>query len=120
MKIITSLLLLQAIVASSSAFDHSAFDSVLKAQVNDAGQVNYSALKKAHGPVDAYLQQTRVVSQSEFSGWSESERLAFLINVYNAETLQLIIDNYPVTSIKKVGGLLSSPSPLSWACFREL
>jgi hypothetical protein len=40
MKIITSLLLLQAIVASRSTFDHSAFDSVLKAQDNNPGQMN--------------------------------------------------------------------------------
>ena len=109
MKIITSLLLLQAVVASSPAFDHSALDSILKTHVNDSGQVNYAALKKDRGPLDAYLQKTGAVSQSEFSQWSQSEKLAFLINVYNAETLQLIIDNYPVASIKKIGGLLSSP-----------
>jgi len=35
--------------------------------------------------------------------------MAFLINAYNAFTLKLIIDNYPVKSIKDIGGLFSSP-----------
>ena len=39
----------------------------------------------------------------------ESERLAFLINLYNASTLELIIDHYPVKSIKDIGGFFKGP-----------
>ncbi len=49
------------------------------------------------------------VSREDFDGWPEPERLAFLINLYNAATLQLIVDNYPVSSIKSLGGLARSP-----------
>lgn len=106
---LSATLLLQAILSTGAAFDHSAFDSVLKQHVDRAGQVDYAGLKANRSSLDDYLAKTGAVDQSQFSGWSESEQLAFLINVYNAETLQLIIDHYPVASIKKIGGLLSSP-----------
>ena len=40
------------------------------------------------------------VSKSNFDSFNEQEQMAFLINAYNAFTLKLIIDNYPVKSIK--------------------
>lgn len=96
---------------SAKAFDHSHSDlnAVLKTYVNSAGMVNYKSLKANRGGLDAYLKSTAAVSESDFNGWSESKRLAFLMNVYNAETLQLIIDNYPVKSIKKIGSILGTP-----------
>lgn len=86
------------------AFDHShsALDHVLKAHVRDAA-VDYVALKAAPGPLDACLDQLAAVSEAEFNGWTEAERLAFLINLYNAATLKLIAENYPVKSIKSIG-----------------
>ncbi|MEW6146240.1 MAG: DUF547 domain-containing protein [Thermodesulfobacteriota bacterium] len=43
------------------------------------------------------------MTRREFEGWTRDEQLAFLINVYNAETLDLVIQNYPVKSIKEIG-----------------
>lgn len=97
--------------ASARAFDqnHAKLDKVLHTYVNDQGMVDYDSLRKNRGDLDDYLKATAAVSESEFNGWSESKRLAFLINVYNAETLQLIIDHYPVKSIKKIGSLFGTP-----------
>ncbi|MCF6313434.1 MAG: DUF547 domain-containing protein [Verrucomicrobiales bacterium] len=107
----TSLTLFCVILALFSpitgwAFDHShaQFEGVLKKYVDDKGMVNYAALKKNRADLDAYLKTTGAISESEFKAWTHDQRLAFLINVYNAETLQLIIDHYPVKSIKKIGG----------------
>ena len=33
--------------------------------------------------------------------------MAFLLNVYNAATLKLMADHYPVTSVKMIGGVRS-------------
>ncbi|MEM7697029.1 MAG: DUF547 domain-containing protein [Verrucomicrobiota bacterium] len=90
-------------------FDHSAYDAVLKKYVDSEGLVDYAGLAKDRTALDAYLVRTGAVPEATFKSWSEAEQLAFLFNVYNAETLQFIIDNYPVESIKKLGGLLSSP-----------
>ena len=35
--------------------------------------------------------------------------IAFLINSYNAFTVKLILNHYPVESIKKIGGFFSGP-----------
>lgn len=47
------------------------------------------------------------MSREEFDAWTAEQRLAFLINAYNAFTAKLIVDNYPVDSIKDLGPLLS-------------
>ena len=100
---------LTAIVATASAFDHSAYNVVLTTYVDARGMVDYSGLKKNRSGLDSYLQGTGAVSKAQFDSWSDAEQIAFLTNIYNAETLQYIIDNYPLDSIKDLGGLLSSP-----------
>ncbi len=104
---------LLAIFTSSTvwAFDHThaGLNEVLKTYVNSEGMVNYGALKVNRYALDGYLEKTGAISETAFKGWTRDQRLAFLINVYNAETLQLIIDNYPVKSIKKIGSLFGQP-----------
>ncbi len=97
--------------SSARAFDHThaEFNEVLGKFVNTKGMVDYPGLKAYRSKLDHYLKETGAISESEFNGWTRDQRLAFLINVYNAETLQLIIDNYPVKSIKKIGSLFGQP-----------
>ncbi len=87
---------------------HSVFGPVLKAYVKDA-RVNYSALKSQPQELDRYLAQVAAVSEPEFKRWNEKQQIAFLINAYNAYTLRLIVDHYPVKSIKDIGGVFSGP-----------
>ncbi len=86
------------------AFDqtHAGLDRVLKPHVRE-GAVNYAALKAAPGELKAYLAELAAVTEPAFKGWSEQDQLAYLINLYNAATLQLIIENYPVKSIRSIG-----------------
>ena len=72
-------------------------------------KVNYAAAKAKPGDLEPYLKSLSAVSRDEFRGWSENQRLAFLLNAYNAFTVKLITDNYPVKSIKDLGGTFSSP-----------
>lgn len=76
--------------------------AVLNSRVRD-GRVNYAALKRDPARLDAWLALAAGVSESEFKGRPRNERLAFLINLYNAATLRLILDHYPVSSIRKIG-----------------
>ncbi len=66
------------------------------------GRIDYRGLKANPDPLAAYLKQTGRVSETEFNAWGEKQQLAFLINLYNASTLQLIVDHYPVKSIKRI------------------
>ncbi|MEE8348693.1 MAG: DUF547 domain-containing protein [Acidobacteriota bacterium] len=71
--------------------------------------VDYQGISEHRTGLDQYLKDVEGVSLKEYTGWSPSERLAFLINAYNAFTVKLIVDNYPVDSIKDLGGWISTP-----------
>ena len=87
---------------------HGAYDKVLKTFVAE-GRVDYAGLMKNRTPLDQYLDRMALVSENEFSTWPQKGRLAYLVNLYNAATLQLIIDHYPVKSIKDIGGFFKGP-----------
>lgn len=101
-------------VSSVSAFDHSHRDwsAFLKKQVTVKGQastVNYKVIKSDPKDLIAYINSLESVTLDIFNSFSENEKLAFLINAYNAFTIKLIVDNYPVKSIKDIGSILTSP-----------
>jgi len=81
---------------------------LLKRYVAD-DRVDYKGLKVDIHALDRYLDSTDGVSEAVFNAWAASERLAFLINLYNAATLKLILDHYPITSIKKIGNFFKGP-----------
>ena len=85
--------------ADSPEVDHSILDALLRRHVDVDGWVDYAALKRESASLDAYL---RVVEQVDFDQLGRDEKLAQLINAYNAFTLRLILDHYPVSSIKDI------------------
>lgn len=99
------------------AFDqtHGAWDALLKrhvvgAQGGAASRVNYAGFRAEQAALQAYLDELSSVTQAEYLGWKREQRLAFLVNAYNAFTVKLILTRYPdLTSIKDLGTLLSSP-----------
>ena len=106
-----SLLLVGAAdMASALEFDHThaRFDRVLQTHVAE-GRVDYKALKAAPGELDAYLDGLAAVPGAQFKSWTEPRQIAFLANLYNAATLKLIVDHYPVKSIKDIGSLFKGP-----------
>jgi hypothetical protein len=98
------------VVAHARPFDqsHGLLDKTLKTFVQDA-LVDYGALRASRADLDRYLDEVAAVPEGEFSTWPERQRLAFLINAYNAFTLELVLDHYPVKSIKEIGGWLKDP-----------
>ncbi len=109
MKVILTVLVCSiAFAAAAETFDHAPYTAILASHVNE-GRVTYARLKANRESLDEYLNQTGAVERAVFDAWPEDEQLAFLINLYNAATLKLIIDNYPVSSIKSLGGLARSP-----------
>ncbi len=94
-------------VLSSSiyAFDqsHKLFSEVLASFVKD-GKVNYKGLKNDPGKLQEYINQVSSVSEKTLNSWSKNQKLAYWINAYNAFTLKIIIDYYPIKSIKKIKG----------------
>lgn len=80
-------------------FDHSTFDAVLREQVDAQGRVDYAALARRPEQLDAYIAS---LDTAPLDKLGRDERLALLINAYNAFTLRLILDHYPVKSIMAI------------------
>ncbi len=85
------------------------YAQLLNSYVNEQGLVDYKSLKQNRASLDDYIKSLASVTKAEFTQWDTNAQLAYLINLYNAETLQLIVDNYPVKSIKDIGTIFSSP-----------
>ncbi len=82
--------------------DHSDWTKLLQKHVNDKGFVDYKGFQKDRSKLDAYL---KMLSEKDpNNNWSVQELLAFYINLYNASTVQLILDNYPTKSIQDIDG----------------
>ncbi len=87
--------------ARATEFSHAKFDTLLKRHVAD-GKVNYKALKQDK-LLDEYLSDLSRANPNALG--SRDEKIAFWINAYNAYTLKLIVDNYPLKSIKDLSFL---------------
>lgn len=81
---------------------HDAWDKLLQQYVTTDGKVNYDGLKKDKAKLEAYLKTLETNAPQD--SWSRGEKMAFWINAYNANTVKLIVDNYPVASITKLDG----------------
>ena len=93
-------------VAAIKAFSYSNYENVLAKYVNNQGLVDYEALQANRGELDAFNTAFAAVTPETYASWSEPEQLAFLINAYNAFTLQSIIDQNPLKkSIKDIPGV---------------
>ena len=102
---------------AQAAFDHShaKFDALLKQHVTwisdgGASQVDYAAIKRDPSLLKGYLDEIAAVSNEEYGDFTKPQQLAFLINVYNAYTIDFVLTEYPnIDSIKELGSLFSSP-----------
>ena len=108
--------------AQSPGFDHghASWTTLLRQHVRlvrsgQATQVAYAGFKADRAALKAYLDSLSAVTRAAFAGWPRAERQAFLINAYNAFTVELILTRYPdLKSIKDLGSLLSSPWKPKW------
>ncbi len=105
-QIILSVLMLslafcQQAISKTDAPSHKDWTKILKKHVNDNGLVNYKGIIKDKKDFEAYL---KLIGDNEpQKSWSADEKEAYWINAYNAFTIKLIIDHYPVKSIKDIG-----------------
>ncbi len=110
-------LLVVVAAPAPAAFDpgHKAWTELLARHVHwntegTATTVDYGAFARDRAALDAYLASLAVVQRSRFDRWEWPRRQAFLINAYNAATVQLVLSEYPgIDSIKDIGGLFSTP-----------
>jgi len=87
---------------AQKAPSHQQWDKLLKKQVNAAGMINYKGFQKDKAELDAYLKT--LSDNAPQKNWSQNDQKAFWINAYNAYTVSLILQHYPVKSIKDIAG----------------
>jgi Protein of unknown function, DUF547 len=76
------------------------FNQILTNFVSSSGKVNYAGIKTNRTMLS---QATQYFEENPpQSSWSNNQKLAYWINAYNLYTIELVVDNYPVASIKDI------------------
>jgi hypothetical protein len=101
------LTLLISMSLSAAGFDHSGWDRMLKAYVNDIGEVHYAALKADRKGLDEYIRMLGESSPENRSGLfpTRTHELAYWMNAYNAFVIRGVVDNYPTRSVRDLGAV---------------
>lgn len=102
---------------AQTGFDHgyAAWDALLKKHVRwlpdgKQSRAHYKGFAADRAALKAVLDSMSAVPRASFDGWSRPQQMAFLINAYNAFTVELILTKYPdLKSIKELGSLVQSP-----------
>ena len=112
MKLLTILSLI-LFASNSFSFDHthSTWQEVLTENVHlrkKQGLVDYKAIKENPMNLNKYLLLLTSLQKKEYDPFNQKQKLPLLINTYNAFTIKLIVDHYPVKSIKDISTLFTS------------
>jgi hypothetical protein len=102
---------------ASFHFDHQhhAWTALLRKHVvlksgGVTSQLRYAAMAADRAALKAYLAQLASVKRASFDGFAPAQQMAFLINAYNAFTVDLVLTRYPkLKSIKDLGSFVQSP-----------
>ena len=86
----------------AAPFSYDDYAATLNAYVDDKGMVNYRKMTEDHKNLNDFLIAMAHLDLKAYQSWDEKAQIAFWINAYNALTLKVIIDHYPIKA-----GLLS-------------
>ncbi len=87
-------------VPAMEPVSHSIWDSLLKKHIDGKGFANYKGFIRDSVELNRYLDLLSTHHPQD--SWSREEQMAYWINAYNAFTVKLIVDHYPVKSIKDI------------------
>lgn len=93
--------------SNAAPIEHNMWDKLLKKHVDNKGMVDYKGFKQDRNELKKYLDLLSKNAPS--SKWSKDEKLAYWINAYNAYTVELILEHYPLKSIKDIGSSIKIP-----------
>ena len=88
--------------------DDSDWDDILSAYIEEEDGLNYfryaDVSDSDHEKLNQYIAMLEAVAVTQLT---ESQQFAYWINLYNSVTIKVILDHYPVDSIRDISGLLS-------------
>ena len=110
-------LCLLVFTSAHAQFDpqYAAWDALLKKHVHwladdRQSRVDYAGFKADRAELKQVLDGFSAVPRAAFDGWTAPQQMAFLINAYNAFTVELILTRDPdLKSIKDLGSFISPP-----------
>jgi hypothetical protein len=116
-KILLLLTMLLLCLPAWAQFDHgyTGWDALVKKHVRwlpdqKQSRVDYDGFKADRAVLKKVLDAMSAVPLAEFEHWPREQQMAFLVNAYNAFTVELILTRWPdLKSIKELGSLLQSP-----------
>ena len=109
------LMLLSGLAQAQFDPTYGRWDALVKKHVrwlpdNKQSRVDYAAFRADRAALKLVLDGLSTVPKAEFDTWPREQRMAFLINAYNAFTVELILTKYPdLKSIKELGSFVQSP-----------
>jgi hypothetical protein len=116
-RLVAAFLTLVAASLPALALDHShkAWDELLKKHVRyaadgNSSQVSYAGMARDHAAVKAVIDEYQKVTKAEFDAWTKAQQQAYLIDFYNALTIEKILKRYPgIKSIRDYGTVFGNP-----------
>ncbi len=93
----------------AAAISHQVWNDLLHDHVREDGMVDYKGFLQDLEKLDQYLADLSAGAPDP-ENWSRDEQLAYWINAYNAFTVKLIVDNYPLESIKDLNPVVAIPT----------
>ncbi|MCZ6521430.1 MAG: DUF547 domain-containing protein [Bacteroidetes bacterium] len=94
--------------SEAQTVNHLLWTNLLQKHVDDRGWVDYRGFQEDRNQFNEYLKELSYQDPDKWQG-SKEQQMAFWINAYNAFTIQLILDHYPVNSIRDIGGKIQIP-----------
>lgn len=103
--------------APALALDHAhkGWDELVRRHVRvaeggNASRVSYAGFARERGALNAVLDEYSRVTRAQFDAWGKAQQQAFLINAYNAFTVEKILTRYPaIKSIRDFGTFFGNP-----------
>ena len=83
---------------AETEFNYEDYAYILNRFVDNAGMVNYKKLKENHRKLDIFALDLKDLNKHIYESWDPNSKIAFWINAYNALTLKVVIDHYPIKS----------------------
>lgn len=108
-----------AATTPGNVVNHAVWDRLLKTYIKPGAdginRVDYAAFRSTgQGDLKLYIRSLEKIDPQTLD---RREQFAFLANLYNAKTIDIVLDHYPVKSIKDIslgGGLFSSFTGGPW------
>jgi len=75
---------------------HNICADILKDYVDDNGMVNYNMLRLRRYQLKTVLDKFDTLKVDEYNSWPKEDKIAFWINAYNMQMLNIIVKNYPI------------------------